>query len=523
MRHRFRLPAALLVLTALVVGVSAGTARAKTYRDQRHGYSINILPGWTQTPTQPGETTIVAKFKSDRKRDFATLDICRFSVGGGETTPGSEEAGSDSPGIPIPRRFGPPPPRDGKDYLGQILDRWKAQLERIAQRTGRELTIPPLGKPKKVKFGKIEGEIYTHEMPPLPRMRFPGAFRMAGIVRRGDEEYLILYTCPGNQAKKLKGPFLASIRSFRFGEARPVEEEDIRKRGRARWKNKPLLDPEKRERIKKSLVGTWRFIDTPYYLIIYNCDDRLAWFVAEQIEWMREYAYQKVFPPVEPLKECMVVRVCREMDEYHHYGGPMGSAGYWSNGTDEFVLPDLSRSKKPDKQTLGVLHHEGFHQFIYYSLLKHNPPVWFNEGFAEYFFCVQPAGKRMKFLKRHPMRYSVVKTAAATGKLIPIKEFIHLSHAQYMARANLCYAEGWAFATWLKNITRNERYRQVPEIFFREMQKGWLEQKRNGGGGFPGMGMGPSPVVKRALEKAFEGIDLDKMNEEFVEAVKKKM
>ncbi len=149
----------------------------------------------------------------------------------------------------------------------------------------------------------------------------------------------------------------------------------------------------------------------------------------------------------------MVVRVCKEMDEYYHYGGPPGSAGYWASYKDELVFPDLSRpARSPTRRRSAFMHHEAFHQYIYYALLKHNPPVWFNEGYAEYFFTRGVRrGSKLKFMKRHPMRYGTVKSALGAGKLIPLKDFMKLTHRQYMQQATLCYAQGWAFATWLKN------------------------------------------------------------------------
>jgi len=237
---------------------------------------------------------------------------------------------------------------------------------------------------------------------------------------------------------------------------------------------------------------------------------------------MRTVAFESVFPPVAPIEECMVVRVCKEMDEYYHYGGPRGSAGYWASFHDELVFPDLSRSKKPDEQTIGVLNHEAFHQYVYYALLKHNPPVWFNEGYAEYFFCVNSTRKTLKFEKRHQMRYSVIKSALGMGKLIPTKEFIKLSHGQYMQRASLCYAQGWAFATWLKNVTKNKRYKQIPDIFFLELQKGYEEMGAQGRM-FPGAGRERGPAVEKAMEKAFEGIDLEQLHKDFEKDLKRRM
>ncbi len=511
----------LLLLLAVLVAFPA-VATAGKYEDKKYGFTITILKDWTQTPVQPNEKVEVAKFKDDRDRNFADLGIYRFQISGGAVA--TEDATGDVPGeedLPrVPAGWGMPD--NAKDYLQALVSR------RARMMTGnKDWKLP---KAKDVKFSKtLRGDIYIFEFE-SKRMRSSSTFHMAGIVRNDSEEFLIFYSTPKNRAKKLKGPFLSSIRSFRFGDGE-VEEDDGA-RGKI-WGCKPedLLGVEKRNKIKENLVGSWRYIDTRHYIIIFNCDVRLAMFIARRMEYMREFAYERVFPPVEPIKEAMVVRVCKEMDEYYHYGAPRGSAGYWASMDDELVFPDLAQSKKPDVKTVGVMAHEGFHQYIYYALLKHNPPVWFNEGYAEYFFCVNFKSwneKKLQFDKRHPMRYSTVKSAVGTGEMIPIKDFIKMSQGQYYSKAQLCYSQGWAFATWLKNVTRNKRYQEIPKIFFQEMQKGYSEQARGAGdGGVPGLPPGirgrRNQVTIDAMKKAFEGIDLDKLDKDFLKGVKRDM
>ena len=97
---------------------------------------------------------------------------------------------------------------------------------------------------------------------------------------------------------------------------------------------------------------------------------------------------------------------------------------------------------------------------------------------------------------------------------------------QYYQRAQLCYSQGWAFATWLKNVTKDERYAKIPELLFTEMQKGFLE--RRSGSPFPGFGGGgggdvEDPVIQKAYETVFGGLDLDEMDAAFKADLKKKM
>jgi hypothetical protein len=530
--HRFfrslPVPPALLLAALALPCLLAGPVQAgkRDYVDAQYGFEIQlpVKGGWSQTPTQPGERIEVAKFKDDRDRDFSELSIYRFAneVGPGPTTPG-EEPGGEAPQIP---RM-PQMPYGGRGQPDNAVDYLDALVGRAARWYGVEWEgLPP---PEKKKFGKVLGDIYEIEFEHAERKGYRVGI-LAGIVADDDEEYLILFQIP-NKLKKVVIPWTKSVRSFRFpeeGYTRTQEdiEEDLEDRDKTRKVDGELLDPEKRARVKARLEGTWRFIDTPHYLVIYNCDDGLAKYIAERVEYMREYAFETVFPPVAPIEACMIVRVCKEMDEYYHYGAPRGSAGYWSSGDDELVFPDLSQSKKPDPMTIGVMHHEAFHQYIHYALLENNLPIWFNEGFAEYFYCVEGKGKKLKFNERHGMRYGVVKSALGEGKLIPLKDFIKMNQRQYYSQASLCYAQGWAFATWMKNVTKNERYQQIPEIMFREMQQGYLDLR---GGDATGRGMGRgmwgeyNDVVKAAMDKAFEGIDIEELEKEFHKDLKRKM
>jgi len=541
MRSTTRRIAALLVIVIATAFLSGGIPRAAAaggkYIDQKHGFAISLLKGWQQVPTQPRDRLVTAKFMDDDKSGTSTLDIYRFKVAGGAvTTPDTGDGNVDEEEDEEPENpWAAAMPDSALELLQDEYERISRGLEGRAKQMNMELTTPEFPKPKKVKFkkAKVEGEIYILEFEADSKLYFGGMFSVAGIVSNGTEEYLISYSCPPNKAKKSKNAFISSIRSFEFESKKKAKEVDPEDRGKEiNRKGLELLDPEKRERIKKDLVGTWKYFDTPHYIVIYNCDLGLAKYIANRVEYMRVNAFEKVFPPPYPIKECGVIRVCKEMKEYMAYGAPGGSAGYWSSGDDELVFPDLSPSKRADPLTIGVMQHEGFHQYIHYALAGNAPPIWFNEGFAEYFFCVsmKSVGKRVIYDKRHSMRYGFIKTAMSakpdSGRgITPIKEFIWLSQMQHYRNSSLHYSQGWAFCTWLMR-TKNERYNQIPVILFQEMQKAFVEQKekreKGEAGGFPGFGgggfgRGPkgNPILKAATEKAFEGIDLDELEKDF--------
>ena len=111
---RFRL---LLILALPALLLPASAHAAGRYVDKNHGFKIKVAPGWSQTPTQPGETTEVAKFKDDRKGDFAELSIYRFASARSATVTPTDEGGTGAesedahelpPGFarPVTRHFG---------------------------------------------------------------------------------------------------------------------------------------------------------------------------------------------------------------------------------------------------------------------------------------------------------------------------------------------------------------------------------------------------------------------------------
>jgi hypothetical protein len=481
----------LLVLLGGVLALpqttwGAAPMPSKKFVHEDHGFLIKTIPGWERTPTQPGERVEVAKFKSkSRGRQFATLSICRFGDGG-TITPGS---GS---GIPS----GPPA------ASGSALSRLEREINGLARQLRQKPT--PLRKPKTIKMGKVKGELFDVEMEfEGGRAKYYEQYFCAGIVSKNDEEYLILYRAPGTQARKYRRSFQASIKSFRFpdevkaslrAKAANEEEEDFPV-------DAEYVGQAKRNKIKKDLIKSWSFIDTPHYIVIYDCDKPLAKTIAKRIERMRAQCFETWFPPLRPIEDVMVVRVCKDHSTYNHYGGPPGTGGYWASGRDELVFPDFSRSKKADKSTLGVLHHEGWHQYLHYATGGRMSPIAFNEGIAEFFFCAEPKGrKKMSIGDRHPMRHGIVKTAASTGELIEVKEFLLLTQRQHYSRSSLCYSEGWALFYWLLKGTKNKAYQQIPEKIYNALVEMSWEQ---------------------AVTHALEGIDPEKLHKDFLKGIKK--
>ena len=319
-----------------------GQARLRGQRQYGFEIKLPVKGDWSQTPTQPGETTEVAKFKDDRDSDFSTLSIYRFENGGRRRAPRrpARSRGGEAPQTPRcrRRRYGgpgrPTTPRTTSTRLVGRTARWYGvEWEGLPEARGGEVRQ------------RSSATIYEIELEHAERKGYRVGF-LAGIVANDAEEYLILFQIP-NKLKKVLQPVdqVASAPSAsRGGEvthgSRRGSTEDLEKRDKTRKVDGGTPRPRRSAPASRpTSTGTWRFIDTPHYLVIYNCDDGLAKYIAKRVEYMREYAFETVFPPVAPIEECMIIRVCKEMDEYYHYGAPRGSAGYWSSGRRRARLP----------------------------------------------------------------------------------------------------------------------------------------------------------------------------------------
>ncbi|MDH3592056.1 MAG: hypothetical protein OER88_09265, partial [Planctomycetota bacterium] len=200
----------------------------------------------------------------------------------------------------------------------------------------------------------------------------------------------------------------------------------------------------------------------------------------------RSDIYEKLFPPTREVKSISVVRVCKDRAEYHRYGGPGGSAGYWSPGDEELVF---YQDKSNKKDSLRVLYHEAFHQYIHYAVGKVAPHSWFNEGHGDYFAGHNyRSGKFRSDVFR--WRTGIIANALSRKTYVPLDKFLKYTQGEYYANPGLCYAQGWSFVYFLREVERRKikKYKKYYGLLDRYFEA----IKRN---------------VKTVKEKAIEGLD----------------
>ncbi len=292
---------------------------------------------------------------------------------------------------------------------------------------------------------------------------------------------------------------------------------------------------EARKKSRAELAKGWKALDTENYLIVHHSkNEALIKRIARDIEAMRGL-YMELFPPTGPMDRLAIVRVCRTKEEYHQYGGPPTSGGFWHPGNEELVFFDYSYTMKTldedekrrlDKanvkltndDSLLVLYHEAFHQYIHYAVGEFAPHDWFNEGYGDYFSGAEVGEGTGRVLRvdPSPWRIHVAKDMCEFGKdFVPLEQILKAERAQFYhpARIRFFYAGAWSFVFFLKHskeAAAHPQWSRILATYFESMKSDYAAELQK---------LGASPTIeqktvvgagvrKGALKKALEGVDV---------------
>jgi len=107
-------------------------------------------------------------------------------------------------------------------------------------------------------------------------------------------------------------------------------------------------------------------------------------------------------------------------------------------------------------QTLGVIAHEGMHQYLSRHISA-PLPAWLNEGLASYCEAVDLAGDTPRFTpQRNLYRMNSLREALAEGRLIPLGELLNTDAGTILMqgesrRTRTYYAQSWALIAYLRH------------------------------------------------------------------------
>jgi hypothetical protein len=471
-----RVPRLLAALAAVALlaptPVEAGApALSQKHRDAAHKFSLPYFKDWAPVPIETGEKYEVAKLCDTKGRganrntydpEIVVVRFAKDGKGGDVTTP------SEGPSLPPELR----------DLLDGPSDAFDAAMYRYAYLLPDGVKLPKQAFKKIESKDKVPGRLWSFDLP--SPYQGETIFVTLAVFEKDGVEFAVRMMCGGPLKKDFEKPFAEVAKKFMWFDDKAPEVQSL-----------AVLDgvnisAARRREIEKGMVKGWDVIVSPkkQYVVLYNNkrgeNHALAKLIAERIEAIRAQIYEIQFPPASPITSVSICRVCKDAQEYYQYGGPGGSAGYWNSGTEELVFYDASESKKEDVDTLAVLYHEAFHQFIYYSVGEVAPHSWFNEGHGDYYAGAKYANGKFK-IGPFQWRVGTVRNAIVegprprtevkdekTGKVevqwgnrgyTPLKDLVAFSQGEYYSYPGVSYAQGWALIYFLREIVpANKKY-----------------------------------------------------------------
>lgn len=213
-----------------------------------------------------------------------------------------------------------------------------------------------------------------------------------------------------------------------------------------------------------------RFIkESKNYKVMTNVSQDFADTLSENAELIRRL-YTQIFPNPKKTRRKFPIVVFKSRKEYQQNGGPRGAGGHFDPVFKQLYL--FQYRKMSD--TLLVLYHEGFHQFLD-GILKKKPPQWFNEGVADFFGPSQHVkeGKSegMK-IRPNPWRLKLVQRLIQTGRTVPFKKLMRMSQREmYGKDAGNHYAQSWSMIYFFCQAD-DRKYFKYMKKYFKALRRG---------------------------------------------------
>jgi len=461
--------AALTLLLGAPAEAQVPKSDSRTYYedDSLYGFRVKVPKNWEFVPPQPDERTLIGKYDPPTNK---MIDIeggqlflhCYLAVLDTRPRPESEEDD-----VVIIR--GRNPIRTPEEWVEANMSgrNWRLGDEEELRAKDRDIparALTFLANSRGGGDGAIHAYCAVYELEPQLNV-------------------MLVFNGPGGRKwRDYEKAFEKMAKSFERMEIEEPEHDldamaasaNPRDRKRAR-----LLDEMRRE-------PGWQLYETENYLVVSSSDDEeFVEELMERVESIRDIFVQD-YPPesarravptegqedeedeeeeeeeersvatTDPFLEAKasVIRVCNNRAQYHSYGGPGGSAGYWSARDEELVIYDDQAGGGRD-DTWAVLNHEGFHQYIYYFYGKLAPHSWYNEGTGDFYSGYEYRHKRFR-LKPFDWREQTIKNMLREDKYVPLEEITRWTKRQYYSSSDYGtspgehYAQGWSFIYFMR-------------------------------------------------------------------------
>lgn len=481
------------------------------------GFKIKMPKDWAYTPPQPNETELIGKYTPEFNRyinispdQILWLEayLVKFDRRG---------ASAEGEDAPAPRKQG--------DF-GKNKEELRQWVESNIRGQGFRVT-----EEKERKVDQVESleVLYTAQQGGVDFHVYAMLYQV-----RPDVDVAVVFNAPADKKwRKYESALSKMAKSFKKLEVEEVEYSGSREGDSpARSKKRGELEAECAKN------PGWELYETDNYFVITDNDDRE--FIKElmdRLEAIRS-VYEEIYPwdkaerirmqaakakaesgeqeeekekpdgrtstevSSRELSRCSVVRIFKNKTQYHEYGGPGGSAGYWASFHEELVIYD-DKAGGGRRDTWAVLNHEAFHQYIFYLYGSLAPHSWYNEGTGDFFSGYQYQHKKFK-LKPFDWRTETIKSAIKENKHVPLKDLVRFSQREYYGNNKFGvgggqnYAQGWSFIYFLrtgkgKAPNWSSDWEQILDVYFETLAS--------------------TEDLDKAVDTAFAGVDWDAMEE----------
>lgn len=183
-----------------------------------------------------------------------------------------------------------------------------------------------------------------------------------------------------------------------------------------------------------------------------------------------------------PVNTKLPVWVFQEQDDYLSHLATMGINARGTGGVF-FYRPETGHGLAAWKgdgsldALLGVLRHEGFHQFAA-QRFEADLPNWVNEGLAEFFQHSLFTERRASLGLVDPVSLSLLRRFQREGTLLSLEELLAISAREWNEKVNsldpqarIIYPQAWSVVHFLIRAD-NGRYERVILSYLKELSRG---------------------------------------------------
>ncbi|HEX5135518.1 MAG TPA: DUF1570 domain-containing protein [Planctomycetota bacterium] len=266
------------------------------------------------------------------------------------------------------------------------------------------------------------------------------------------EEAIVLYRAllgrfPGS-------PELHAQAALFLGAAGKWDEAEMMLRGAARaGVTSDELDVVGRQ-VHKALHGpAWQRrhdYQTSHYLVLSDMDPKVCFEASQILEQAYAVFVSRLERAPSTTERFRVFLFSGQAGYQDHVKDLFGSTAPHTAGLYAPPLRQLFIWNLPEREDMmRTVRHEGFHQYLH--RIMDDPPLWFNEGLAEYFEEARVV--RGVWTTGDPRHDHLALLVAPQ----PLKDFLFLDRGAFMRRAFVNYAQAWAFIHFLLHSTRENR------------------------------------------------------------------